>query len=96
MLELPDAGGGTIKDSINEAAVFGMFGLLGSANVNSVPNTSNEYYISFTDTATTYNVTFTQETTCEVLIIGGGGGGAGTTGGSGGNGGPGLVIISCW
>jgi alpha-tubulin suppressor-like RCC1 family protein len=44
-----------------------------SAPVNSINNT--EYYIAFTNTEQSYNVTFDREVSCDVLIVGGGGSG---------------------
>ena len=50
-----------------------------------IPNT-NDYYISFTDSSTTYTVTFAEDCYCQVFMIGGGGGGGWNHDGGGGAG----------
>jgi hypothetical protein len=46
----------------------------------------NEYYYAFTSTTATNAITFSQDTICDVLVIGGGGAGGYNTGGGGGSG----------
>ncbi|HEY9702624.1 MAG TPA: hypothetical protein V6C58_09270 [Allocoleopsis sp.] len=48
-------------------------------------STSTNYYVQFTSTSA-YTITFTQNTTCDIFMMGGGGGGAYDRGGGGGSG----------
>jgi hypothetical protein len=58
-----------------------------SPNINPVLISGGDYYIAFTDTSSTYNLTFSKTTVCDILIIGGGGAGGNVIGGGGGAGG---------
>jgi hypothetical protein len=64
---------------------------MNNANVTPTNITLNEYYYPFTSTSANYTFTCTQDTTCDILMIGGGGGGSDGHGGGGGAGA--LVFI---
>jgi hypothetical protein len=59
---------------------------MNNANVTPTNITLNEYYYPFTSTSANYTFTCTQDTTCDILMIGGGGGGSDGHGGGGGAG----------
>ncbi len=56
-----------------------LFPLISVQNVTQTPTliSGNTYYYAFTQTSVTNTITFTQATTCSVLVVGGGGGGGG-------------------